>query len=145
MSRDGSGALVVLVSAFVVVASAGCFVADTYQRARQLRTYTNMQAICGQIKELKLEHGDTLDASKIAEVLKSKAGGLDQWGHSLIYHSRRNEAGKVSDLLVSYGSDGKLDIKNIDGYYYAAPESVDDAPERDIVFRDCEPLLSAGK
>jgi hypothetical protein len=129
----------------LVGAGTGCFFVDAYQRAKQLRTYTNMQSICGNIRESRLEHGGTIDDATIEEILQSEAGGFDEWGHRLAYNSRRSEAGAVSYLLVSYGSDGKLDIEKIDGYYWAQPGSVVGHPERDIVFKDDVPLRGAGK
>jgi hypothetical protein len=57
----------------------GCFFLDTLDRARQLRTYANMQAIVGRVEEIRATAGEISD-KQIAEILLSKANGRDETG-----------------------------------------------------------------
>jgi hypothetical protein len=120
-----------------------CLACGAWERAKQLRTYTNMQGIAGRIEELRLAKGDLSDA-KVTELIKSVAEGRDQWGHPFLYRSRVSAAG-LSYVLVSFGSDGTSDVKDPDDYFAMPEEDIDGQAARDIVFRDGRPIANAGK
>lgn len=128
-----------LVAAFLE----GCFFRDILDRAKQLRTYTNMQAIVGRIEEALATAGEISD-KQIAEMLRSEANGRDEWGRSFIYDSRRGPDG-FSYIVASLGRDGRLDVARIEEYYTSALEYIDEKPDRDIVFVNGRPLKNAGK
>lgn len=120
--------------------SIGC---GAFQRAKQLRTYTNMQGLAARIEALRSTKGALSDADA-TELVKSVAEGRDQWGHPFFYRSRPSEAG-LSYVLVSFGSDGKPDVKDLDDYFAVPEEDIDGQVSRDIVFRDGRAIVNAGK
>ena len=127
----------------VAVFLEGCFVRDFLDRAKQLRTYTNMQAIVGRIEEARATAGAISD-EQIAEMLRSEANGRDEWGRLLIYDSRRGSNG-FSYIVASLGRDGRLDVPKIEDYYTSTLEYIDEKFDRDIVFVNGRPLKNAGK
>lgn len=138
----------VRLAAIVSIASIsyGCFVVDAIERARQLRTYTNMQAITARIEAIKQTKEGAADPTdpRIQEALKSVAGGYDEWGHPFLFRGRR-VGRKFSYVLVSIGKDGKLDVKSLDVYFDAPETMIQGMVSRDIVFRDGVAVNNAGK
>jgi hypothetical protein len=127
----------------VAILLEGCFVRNFLDRAKQLRTYANMQAIVGRIEEARATGGEISD-KQIAEILRSKANGRDEWGRLLIYGSRRGSDG-FSYIVASLGRDGRLDVPKLENYYTSTLEYIDGKPDRDIVFVNGSPLKNAGK
>jgi Type II secretion system (T2SS), protein G len=107
-----------------------------------IENYTNMQGISARIEELRAT-GALTDA-RAAELVSAVAGGRDQWGHPFLYRSKSSEAG-LSYVLVSLGSDGKPDVKDLVDYFSMPEEDIDGHASRDIVFRDGRPIVNAGK
>ena len=134
----------ILLASFLIASASGCVVADVFARARQLRTYTNMQAIVGRIEEFRLVNGDKNLDALVSAFIKTEGEGRDEWGNSFIYKSRRDSSG-FAYLLVSWGSDGSLDVASVDQYFHAPQESVSGKFERDIVFLNGSALKRAGK
>jgi hypothetical protein len=57
----------------------------------------------------------------------------------------RSDRWSFSYLLVSCGSDGKLDVPNIDEYFNLGKVDVRGVTWHDIVFRDGRPVTNASK
>jgi hypothetical protein len=140
--RCASGARLLLVLG-VASSVCGCFMVDFLERARQLRTYANMQIIAGGLENLR-QSGEKVDDIKLAECLKSVADGKDEWGRPFLFHRRL--AGKsFSYVLVSLGRDGTLDTGRLDDYFDVPETRIHGQVSKDIVFRDGASVTKAGK
>lgn len=115
------------------------------RRAHQLRTYADMQMICSRIDNTVQQRGDALRANDILDAVRSVYGGIDTWGNE--YLVLFEKLGRIESryLLVSRGSDGKLDIAHIEDYFDMEIVDIHGQYEKDIVFLNGEPLTRAGK
>lgn len=111
--------------------------------ARQVRTYANMQAIVSRLETVR-EQGKTIFKAQSQSAIASEANGRDQWGNPFVLIVK-DQGPKYSYLLISYGSDGQLDVASPEIYFDDKEELILGQPERDIVFRDGLPLKNAGK
>jgi hypothetical protein len=112
---------------------------------RQVRTVADMQTIVAGIEALRAQSLSErqLPIAVRREVL-SVAKGQDAWHHDLVYLIRR-KGSEFSYVLVSMGSDGKMDMAGSD-VYFTMPEHMARAePWEDIVFRDGHMITRAGK
>lgn len=133
---------VVFFVAVAVSAACVCWVHDSYQRAQQLRTYTDRQVTVHRIEAVRAR--GELTVSRLHE-LALEDEGVDSWGHELRLAWRSSGTVVDSYLLLSPGADGELDVDTLEAYFEADVESVAGKPESDIVFRDGEPIRNAGK
>jgi hypothetical protein len=114
-------------------------------RARQVRTFTDMQTITGEIEALReREPGSLGDPSRIRRLVSATAGGRDAWHHKYLFLTKPTRTG-LSYVLVSMGSDGKSDVTDPSEYLALSERIIHDEPWRDIVFRDGQPVTRAGK
>jgi hypothetical protein len=108
-----------------------------------VRTYTNMQGIVGRLEAIK-DAGKPDFRAQSRSAIASETDGRDQWGNPFVLVVKERGP-SYSYLLISYGSDGRLDVASPDLYFTEEEELILGHPERDIVFRDGLPLKNAGK
>ena len=114
-----------------------------YEQYRQTQTIANMQAIINLIDDATRAHRVPSKAV-IDSCIHSVADGKDAWGNDfLIYFRTAN--GQWSYVLISRGSDGRLDSPNPAAYFAMTPHEVWSDPTRDIVVRDGDFITRAGK
>lgn len=123
---------------------AACSVRDSYVRAKQVRTYADMQTIVAKIEQLRSFAPAPPKELQAQAILDSVAQGRDAWGHLFVFRSRPSKGG-FSYILVSYGSDGKPDVPSLDEYFTIPESRVQGNGRKDIVFRDGMPVANAGK
>jgi hypothetical protein len=139
MRRVALAALVVIV-AFVVVAF---FAGSSYvRRARQVRTFANLQVICARL-DFALGHGEA-NRKALETIVASVNGGRDAWGRRYLFLTRVS-GGKLHYVIASFGSDGGPDVANPAAYFDKTWENVSGKYARDIVFRDGRSVNAAGK
>lgn len=120
-----------------------CFSCADYQRAKQVRTFTDMQTITSSIERRRSPQGELPpEADFLLEVAKVEQG-RDAWGAQLLLATRPSD-GAQSYVLVSFGSDGKPDM-NEDEYFNLEGQYSTDDTRKDIVFRDGRPITLSGK
>ncbi len=104
-----------------------------------------MQTIVAKIEEIRTQTPEFLsDQAKMHDVISRIAGGRDAWRHEFLYLARSTSRG-VSYVLVSLGSDGKLDVAQLKEYFNTPEQFIHGMPWKDIVFRDGHPITRAGK
>jgi len=102
-----------------------------------------MTEITSRLEEAKAQHQGRLTDAEAATIIDVVQGGRDRWNHKFIYSSRQ-VGGSFSYVLISPGSDGRLEFPDL--AYFTMPETVThDDPARDIVFRDGQRITLAGK
>lgn len=102
-----------------------------------------MQSMCAGIDGEK-EARRPLDEARIKELVRRVAGGRDAWGNSVLVGVRSTPAG-LRYMLVSMGSDGRLDVDTLLRYFDEVPPSVRDDARSDIVFIDGKDVTHGGK
>lgn len=123
--------------AMTLCGSSSC--AGVEEGAKQIRTSADLHAISRRVSAL-----DTpLEEQTLIQVAASQNGGYDGWGRAILIFWE--PCGLQSYLLISRGSDGKLDLESASDYCSEQPENVLGTPERDIVFLNGNPLKSATK
>jgi hypothetical protein len=137
------GALLSASVSLVLVVASGC--SKEMDRRRQVRTVADMQTIAAKLEALRGADPTTLsDKVGVEHIVSSVAGGKDAWGGRIVFLSRPG-ASQYDYVLVSPGSDGKLDLEDR-GEYFSVPEAfIHDAAWRDIVFRNGRMITHAGK
>lgn len=127
--------------AVIAVCLSAC---NALNEARQVKTYANMQAIVSRLETSRAQGRDVFRAQS-QYAIASEADGHDQWGNPFVF-IMKDQGQNYSYLLISYGSDGQLDVASPDMYFDDNKEElILGQPERDIVFRDGLPLKNAGK
>jgi hypothetical protein len=124
----------------VLVRFGGCHV---YDGAKQVRTVADMQSMCARIEGDKRKDRPITEA-RIKMLVGQVAGGQDGWGNHILVATRDTPKGSRY-LLVSMGSDGKLDVSAPARYFDQAPADVLEDATRDIVFIDGSQVTNAGK
>ena len=120
-----------------------CVGCDYYQGAKQVRTYADMQTICGRLEQAR--RAGNLSEKAIREAVGNVADGRDAWANEFRWYTRKTSEG-ISYVLVSYGSDGRADLAESSGYFAMKEETRRLQPQRDVVFRDGLPVTrGAGK
>jgi hypothetical protein len=122
----------------------GCDYWRGYLQSKQVRTFAEIQGITSRIEALRQRDPDSVTAAAIENAIAQSRGGRDAWGHPIAY-AITSERGVVNYVIVSAGRDGRLDVETIDKYFTSAPERVSGQWDRDVVFRNGDPLLNAGK
>jgi hypothetical protein len=136
--KKRSAAAFLLVVMFVL----SCSKAD---RIRQVRTFSDMQTITGEIEALReREPGALGNPSRIRRLISATGRGRDAWNHEYLFLTRTTRTG-FSYVLVSMGSDGKSDVADRSDYFSMSDDIIHGRPWRDIVFRDGHPITRAGK
>jgi len=73
-------------------------------------------------------------------IIQSVNSGRDAWGRSFIYAIVQRHS-----LLISTGSDGRLDVAEISEYLKLRDEVINGRPAHDIVILDGVPITRVGK
>lgn len=116
------------------------YIARGIVRMRQVTTYANMQTIAEKIKyDLKEKTKE-----KAYELIRTVANGKDDWGHEFVFYCN-DDPKDFHYILLSKGSDNKMDLANIVEYMNAGEVDVHGKAEKDIVFRDGKCITRAGK
>lgn len=129
--------------AFLGLATILCVSCSDYQRARQVRTFTDMQTIVVSIERMRSPQGELPAKADILLEVSKVEQGRDAWGVELLLATRVGES-TSSYVLVSFGSDGKPDMSEDEYFNLERQYSIDDT-RQDIVFRDGRPITLAGK
>ncbi|HET9225984.1 MAG TPA: hypothetical protein VFR31_04915 [Thermoanaerobaculia bacterium] len=122
----------------------GCDLRDSYVRAKQIRTFADLQTICAKIEQMRSQSPHVLEEPQIAGVIASVANGRDAWGNPIKFSVRPSGEG-LTYVLVSYGSDGKSAVDDFADYFDLPIRRIEGQAAADIVFRDGKPVTSAGK
>lgn len=103
-----------------------------------------MQAIVSRLETIR-EQGKPNFKAHSKTAIASEVNGRDQWGNPFVLIVK-DQGPNYSYLLISYGSDGQLDVASPEMYFDDDKvELILGRPKRDIVFRDGRPLKNAGK
>jgi hypothetical protein len=115
-----------------------------YDAAKQVRTVATMQAMCAAIEDAK-ERRVPISESEIRVLIAQVSKGRDGWGHPVVLAFRDSPAGPRY-VLVSVGSDGRLDVVAAGQYFERPPTGdVKNDVTRDVVFIDGRQVTNAGK
>jgi hypothetical protein len=113
------------------------------QLTRQLPTFANMQAAATAIQRICERDGSVSEEAALS-ILEKVSDGRDDWGNRIVYASRSMPA--FSFVLISPGQDGVFERDDPSQYFDAPVENIVGNLDRDIVFRDGEPVtIASGK
>ena len=112
-------------------------------RAKQVRTYADMQTIVRKLEDVRRESSGPAFEYRAREIISATGDGKDAWGSSFVLFTRSNED-RLDYVLVSPGSDGFLDFAP-DEYFDLDSSRIDGKYKRDIVFRNGIAVADAGK
>jgi len=130
----------------IALALAGCGLYDSFQQvSRQNPTFANIQAMSFAI-EAEIEEGGCIVIDRLEEIAERYNGGRDEWGNEFRFSIHNADDGgesRCSYVVLSTGRDGQLDVEKIEDYFSADVASVIGDFDRDIVFRDGQPLTIA--
>ncbi len=134
-----SGLLLLVVGAVLLFAIG---VWSFHRRALQVRTFADMQTITK-----KMDAAIRTGAHSRAELLslvQSVNHGRDAWGRDYVFELHATASG-IEYVLISQGSDAKLDLSDASAYFTLAEADVCRQYSRDIVFRNGTAVTRAGK
>lgn len=144
-AREASGRVTLAFATVALAASLpSCGIRDGYVRAKQVRTFADLQVITERIDDAISKNRGMIQPSQAREVILGVNGGRDAWGNEILFHSNVRD-GKFTYVLVSPGEDGKLDLASLDDYFGVPVSSVHGLGGKDIVFRDGQPVTMGGK
>ncbi len=133
-----------LILALLALLVSNCGAFEAYSRAKQLRTFADMQVICGRIEMEGRQLGRALSASELRTAVHAVNEGLDAWGNSFELEVRESR-GTTDFVLVSRGSDGVLEHSSLADYFLLEARDIHGDSAADIVFRNGEAVTHAGK
>jgi hypothetical protein len=131
---------------FICLAFAGflfvyaCDPFKMWNEAKQFKTFFRMETVQGRLNRAAATKHALMEYSEAQKIISSDVNGVDAWGNALIYDHRGSHT-----LLISKGSDGRLDIPDITRYYSLAEVDIRQSPAHDIVWRDGLPITLVGK
>lgn len=131
-----------LLAVVLAVASAAC--TDSFERTRQLRTFVVMRGISQSITEAASKHGGAISPEQATRIIQAINPSTDEWGRAFIF-AARGAPPRFSFLLVSCGSDRRLDVPSVTEYFALAKVDIRGITWHDIVFRDGEAITNASK
>jgi len=99
-----------------------------------------MSTTCDEIAGRRAEAGHALSLDELRAAILVPSKGLDNWGHGLILIRRSDD----HYLLISLGSDGVADVRNLSDYWRVRPSDIRADSRKDIVFRDGRAITMAG-
>lgn len=109
------------------------------QLTRQLPTFVNMQTMAREIQRI-YERDGSVTEDQAQSILMMINEGRDEWGHRIVYAASSDPA---SFVLISPGQDGVFERGAPSQYFDAPREDIVGQLDRDIVFRDGEPVTIA--
>jgi hypothetical protein len=110
------------------------------QIRKQLPTFANLQEISRQL-QYKVEAKGFFSQEAGMEIVQALNGGRDEWGHPFVLEVRSQP--EFSFVVLSPGKDGMLDVSDVSEYFEMETEDVVGQLDRDIVFRDGQPVTIA--
>lgn len=126
---------------FTMSMSAGCQVYDRYQAIHhQQPTFADMLNTGRAIEAARQKHG-SMEPAEIQAIVRNIRAGRDAWGREYLIAVRQEPTFEY--LVVSLGSDGKLDVENINQYFTLKEQNILGDHPRDIVFRNGKPVTLA--
>jgi hypothetical protein len=118
----------------------GCDPFKAWNETKQFKTFFRMETVQGRLNRAAATKHALLTESEALAIIRSDNNGVDEWGNELIYdHSGAHT------LLISKGSDGRLDVPDVRRYYSLAEADIREEPAHDIVWRDGLPITLVGK
>lgn len=138
-------------TAFSLIVLVMCCRCDFTEGVKQVRCTADLQTITAKIENGKAQAYASRKA--IADVegvvhaaVTSVNRGRDPWGNPYVWQVRQGAKG-TSYVVLSTGSDGRLDVPSINDYFAKSTHEVLKSSEhhRDIVFRDGDALITGGK
>ena len=120
---------------FSVVVGVSC------ERQRQHDTWTDISSTCQAIAIRRAEAGRPLSLADLRAAILIPSKGLDNWGHGLILIRGSDD----HYLLISLGSDGVADVRNLSDYWRLLPSDIRADSRKDIVFRDGHSVTMGGR
>jgi hypothetical protein len=132
--------LLAVAAIFVIVVAVAAW--SFYRRALQVSTFAKMQTISAKIAS-GLKTGRR-SPEEFRRIVSSVGGGKDSWGNEFLFDMRDTNKG-FSYVLISRGSDGRLDLGSPSAYFDLQPCDIQGQYPRDIVFRDGIAITDAGK
>jgi len=139
MARVLKIAVVAAIALMIIVAVAAW---SFRRRALQVRTFADMQVISKKITA-HLEAGDR-SREALEAVVRSVNQGKDAWGNDFVLQIRDTDQ-SYSYLLISRGSDGRLDVASAAAYFDLQRVDIRRQYAEDLVFRDGVAVTVAGK
>jgi hypothetical protein len=139
MARVLKIAVVAAIALMIIVAVAAW---SFRRRALQVRTFADMQVLSKKITA-HLEAGDR-SREALEAVVRSVNQGKDAWGNDLVLQIRDTDQ-SYSYLLISRGSDGRLDVASAAAYFDLQRVDIRRQYAEDLVFRDGVAVTVAGK
>ncbi len=107
---------------------------------KQLPTFADLLNISRDIQShVKLE--GSISDEQARRIIDSIGDGKDRWGTRYFFRTRREP--EFSFVLISPGSDRRLDFDDLDHYFEMEQENIVGDLARDIVFRDGNPITIA--
>ena len=113
-------------------------------RGRQVRTFVSLKIISSKIDKYLSDHKGYIPNKEAYKIISSVMNGRDAWGSHILYRSIKG-ASKFSYIIISLGSDKKLDVNNINDYFKLRKVDISGNGSHDIVFRNGEAITNAGK
>jgi hypothetical protein len=119
---------------------------DYTQGVKQVRSTADLQSITAKIENGKSQRSVADVERTVTAAVASVHAGKDAWGNPYVWRVREGARG-VSYVVLSTGSDGRLDVPAIDDYFTKEQVEVLRSSEhkRDIVFRDGDAIVTGGK
>lgn len=139
MARVLKIAVVAAIALMIIVAVAAW---SFRRRALQVRTFADMQVISKKITA-HLEAGDR-SREALEAVVRSVNQAKDAWGNDFVLQIRDTDQ-SYSYLLISRGSDGRLDVASAAAYFDLQRVDIRRQYAEDLVFRDGVAVTVAGK
>jgi hypothetical protein len=133
--------LLLLVSGSMLVS---CDEIDALRREKQIKTYWALTRAGIELTELSRNRPLT-PAMLEATVRRHLSDKRDFWGNQVLILTKRTDAHVASYVLVSFGSDGRLDHDQQEEYFKLQPHSVRTSMALDVIVRDGQPISLAGK
>jgi hypothetical protein len=127
----------------ILIGVAIAYVRQMMNRGFQINTSVRMIAICDAIERDTRRLDAATASARAQKIVLEHYGGLDAWHRPLLFVSRL-EQGRFSYILVSVGSDGKID-RPAEQYFSLSRSDIRGLAERDIVFRNGQWVTNAMK
>lgn len=137
--------LKILRYAIVITIAIFCirFIPNFLVRGKQLATWVNMKSSSAYIDEY-IEKKGAIEKGEEEKLFNELSYKIDEWNNKLILLCKWDN-GNFHYVLISKGSNGKLDLENMNDYFILPSIAIHDMPAHDIVIRDGNYITDAGK
>jgi hypothetical protein len=130
-----------MVLCVLVVSVAVYLLYNIEMRGRQIRTYSDLGAICFEIDRAR-QDSRRLTREDMIRLASRVNGGRDAWGHRILVDVRGRSD---TYIVVSPGADGRFDVLDVSSYFESPELASSGMWSQDIVFKNGEPLTRVGK